>query len=452
MLTEKKKFTTNNLLNFLIACIPLSLIIGNLATNLNIILICLLGFLNYKFEIFKINKKKYQYLIYAFFFYLILITLFQNIPNLDNDTLYKSHIIKSFLFLRYLIFFLVVNKIIEKEHFNIKLFYISFSFFVFVISLDVFLQATIGRNLLGQVPSSSHHSSFFGSELIAGGYIQKFSLFLVVLIISYLHKNKINFYSIFLFIIFFIPIVLTGNRMPLILYVSSIFAFYILHKKIKECLIFLLLCSTLIFGLLKYYEGEEIRGGTTSIYKNFSDTPTFYIAVNLRNYIQSSKLIFNSLIDLIKNNNLDNLPAPDRDKYILHFNTGIEIWKENKIIGSGLKSFRLKCNYDAGKTCNTHPHNYVIEIMVDTGLIGLTLIYLIFILCFFDFFKFYINSSNLKSRLLSIPFFLIICLEFFPLRSTGSFFTTSNAVIIFLMLAVLVGLSNSRKKLEQYSE
>ncbi|MDC0426672.1 O-antigen ligase family protein [Pelagibacteraceae bacterium] len=450
MLIDRKKFTTINLLNFLIACIPLSLIIGNLATNLNIILICLTGALNYKFEIFEINKKKYQYLVYAFFAYLIFITLFQNIPNLTSDVLYKSHIIKSFLFLRYLIFFLVVNKLVEKKHFDIKFFYISSSFFVLIISLDIYLQATIGKNIIGQTPTSSHHSSFFGSELIAGGYIQKFSFLFVVFIISYLQKDKINFYSLLLFIFFFIPIVLAGNRMPLILYISSIFVFYCIQKKIKECLIFLILCSTLLFGLLKYYEGEEIQGGATSIYKNFSNKPTFYIAIKLRNFIESSRVIFNTSTYLIKNKKLDNLARPDRDEYILHFNTGFEIWKKNKIIGSGLKSFRLKCSYDAGQTCNTHPHNYIIEILVDTGLIGLTLIYLIFIFCFFDFLKFYLNSSSLRSKLLFTPFFLIICFEFFPIRSTGSFFTTSNAVIIFLMLAILVGLSNSNEKLEQY--
>ena len=125
------------------------------------------------------------------------------------------------------------------------------------------------------------------------------------------------------------------------------------------------------------------------------------------------------------------------------FNTGFEIWKKNKIFGSGLKSFRLKCSYDPGQTCITHPHNYTIELLVDTGLIGLTLIYLIFIFCFFDYLKFYINSLNL--RLITLPFFLITCLEFFPLRSSGSFFTTSNATVIFLMLALTIGFSHSKK-------
>jgi len=78
MLIKKKLFNYNNLINILIAAIPLSLILGNLIVNINIILICILGVAIYKFNTFQINRKKYQYLIYSFFLYLILITLYQN--------------------------------------------------------------------------------------------------------------------------------------------------------------------------------------------------------------------------------------------------------------------------------------------------------------------------------------------------------------------------------------
>ena len=56
MLIEKKLFTNINLINLLIALIPLTLIIGNSAVNLNVVLICLTGIIAYKFELFKINE------------------------------------------------------------------------------------------------------------------------------------------------------------------------------------------------------------------------------------------------------------------------------------------------------------------------------------------------------------------------------------------------------------
>ena len=134
--------------------------------------------------------------------------------------------------------------------------------------------------------------------------------------------------------------------------------------------------------------------------------------------------------------------------YLFVFNSGVHVWKKNKILGNGLKSFRLNCVYKSFHVCNTHPHNYVIEIMVDTGILGLFLIYSIVI---FSLFKFYIHfAKNFTSplRFLQAPFFLIVLFEFFPLRSSGSFFTTNNAVIIFLMLAIMINASrlNFNKK------
>ena len=105
MLIEKKIFTKINFINFFICFIPLSLVIGNLAININLVLICLFGVIIYKFEIFKLSKKIYQYLIFGFFFYLILITLFQGISSLNDANLdewskqvVKENLFKSFFF------------------------------------------------------------------------------------------------------------------------------------------------------------------------------------------------------------------------------------------------------------------------------------------------------------------------------------------------------------------
>ena len=55
------------LLNYLIALIPLSLILGNLIVNINTILICLVGIIMFKKETF-IIKKSYEILISFFLF------------------------------------------------------------------------------------------------------------------------------------------------------------------------------------------------------------------------------------------------------------------------------------------------------------------------------------------------------------------------------------------------
>ena len=171
-----------NIINFLISFLPLSLILGNLVTNINIVLICLIGIFIYKKKIFIIKTNFYIFFIYIFFFYLIIITIINNYPVLNENELYKDHIIKSFFYLRFLILFLVVNKLAENNDFNTKMFFISCSFFSLIISVDIVVQFFLKKNIIGFPISNGRPSSFFNQENIAGGYLQKFSLFLIFLL------------------------------------------------------------------------------------------------------------------------------------------------------------------------------------------------------------------------------------------------------------------------------
>ena len=415
MFTEKKI----NLINYLISFLPLSIILGNLILNINIILVCFFGLLIYGKKTFLIEKKNYQILIYTFFFYLILITLINNLPNYYSDSLYKDHILKSLFYLRFLLFFLIINKLIETKSLDIKLFFYSAAFFSFLVSFDILIQVILKKNLIGYQITWDRPSSFFGDEHIAGGYLQKFILFFIFLCA---YKLKSNFKVFLLFIFFLIPIILTLNRMPVVIYLSSVLLFYLLEKRIKFIFLVLIFSISIFFSLKKY---------------SFVNTMDSQITAFVSNTIN---IIFKSPNLFMNNNNYEVIKS-DSSGYLLHFNSGVQAWKKNKIFGQGLKSFRLNCEYADTQTCNTHPHNYFIEIMLDTGLVGLTIIYSFFIIGLINFLKFYLNQPN-KIKLFTLPFFIICFFEFFPLRSTGSFFTTSNSAIIFLSLAIFI---NSEK-------
>ena len=445
-------FNNKNLINFLLALFPLSLILGNLAININILLICISGLVFYGFEIFKIEEKKYHYFIYSFFIYLILITLTNNLPNLNITSpiilaegrhfLYLEHIYKSIFFLRFLLLFLVVNKLLEKNDLNIKFFFLSCAFFGLLVAVDIIIQVTFGRNLIG-LPLSKYlsfprPSSFFGHENVAGGYLQKFSFFFIFYALYHFSKKKKEiekyFYILILFSFFLVPIILTLNRMPIVIYLVSIFLFLIVERKFKLILISFFLFSSILFLTLKYSPSERINYE----FKNFYKSSIQLLTITPKLILQGAKLD-----EISQDHNISGRG------YLLLFNSGIQIWKKNKIFGSGLKSFRLNCSYENGQTCSTHPHNYVLEILIDTGIIGFVLIYSIFIFAVLNFFKFYNQNFSSSIKYIALPFFLIIFFEFFPVRSTGSFFTTGNSVIIFLMLAFLINIFklNSSNKL-----
>jgi O-antigen ligase len=127
--------------------------------------------------------------------------------------------------------------------------------------------------------------------------------------------------------------------------------------------------------------------------------------------------------------------------------TAIDVWLDNPIIGNGIKSFRIKCLtklHLPNRICQNHPHNYYLELLNDTGLLGaLLFICAVFYLIINKFFNFKYYEKN--EKLLFICLLIIIIAEFFPLKSSGSFFSTTNSSFIFLILGMLNGLKKIKE-------
>ena len=449
MFTNVKNFTKEDFLNFFILLLPASLIIGNLAVNINIVLICFIGLVIYRFGIFKINRDIVASLLCAFFLYLILITLINNVTNIgvvNTNTeasveflpsgqiksgyinnanigiLYKEHILKSFFFLRFLIFFLVISKFVENNKLNYKFFFIFSAFLSFLVAIDVFINLTLDKDFIDR-SFIRYFTDFFGSENIAGGYIQKFSLFFTFSLILFLSisKNKKLVFFTGSFIFFLSSIIASGNRIPLLLYFSSFLVFMIIDKKFRK---YLILFSFLFFITI------------TSLFKFFPSSNSVQRLVSFAGSIHEIVKIAPEVFYYGKLGNQERKTFASG--HLVTFNSGVQVWKENKIFGAGLKSFRINCKQDYKyQVCNTHPHNYLIEILLDVGLVGFIFIYMAFAIVIINFFKNYLKNSNSNLRLMVIPFFLIFFFEVFPLRSSGSFFTTSSATIIFLTFAIV---------------
>lgn len=417
-----KKYNLDNFffLNFLIAIIPLSIILGNMAININVILICFIGLFTFKKKVFLIEDKIYQILIWSFFLYLIIITFVNNLPLFSDNTLYKSNFLKSIFYIRFLLLFLIITKLIETNNFKLNYFFISSAFFSSLLALDIIIQVIFGTDLIGNKIYISKPSGFFGTENIAGGYLQKFILFFIFLIALRIKKNK-NLFILILFILFFIPIILTGNRMPALIYFFIILIYFFFEKKFKELLYSLIASILLVFFLLKFPLTERFE-------------------IQLKTFHKSSFEIITKAPQLFYYNNDETINYGTG--YLVHFNTGVQIWKEKKIFGHGLKSFQLNCQFGGNYTCNTHPHNYFIEMLVDVGLFGVAIMYLLIFIGISKFIKSYFYNFDIKNKLTLFPFFPILFFEFFPFRSTGSFFTTNNSVVIFLMLAIFLKYNN----------
>ena len=145
-LFSKRSIFLNNYFSYLLALLPISFIAGNLIINLNIVILIISALILFGKDIFLL---KYYFLdkILILFFFLILITGFHNDISIGIDHRDFSHFrgyfyttVKSILFLKYLLMYLVIKFLIEKEIIDIKYFFISCTFSSIFVCFDIIFQ------------------------------------------------------------------------------------------------------------------------------------------------------------------------------------------------------------------------------------------------------------------------------------------------------------------------
>tara|TARA_B100001121_G_scaffold30917_1_gene25414 strand:- start:1406 stop:2749 length:1344 start_codon:yes stop_codon:yes gene_type:complete len=430
--------------SFLLAFLPLSFIAGNLVINSNIILILLSAILFYRKKIFSLNYLLIDKLIFSYFFLIIFTGIYNDIQMKifhEEFSDFRGNFyttMKSFLFLKYLLLYLVLRYLIDKDILKLKIFFTICSLASVFVCFDIFFQFINGKDIFGFVSPGYLNADGrklggpFGDELIAGGYIQRFSLF-AFFTIPIFYKNSLNKFQIyiipFLLIVFIIGIILSGNRMPFLLYLALLTLILLFQKQARK----------FFFPLI------------------FLVSITFFAAFNFNLKVKENFINFYFQINQIKTALFSNDSSyKNTPFYIREFATFYDTWRLNKYIGGGVKNFRYYChereNIDKNSkfVCNMHPHNYYLEILTETGVIGFSiLIYIVFVALYMTLYKKYFSKISLQNNNIIIPFIFLFFIEMFPIKSTGSFFTTGNSTYLFLILGVLVGLSQKDNLIEK---
>ena len=397
---------------FLVLSIPSS-IIGTGVVNSTIVLFDLLFLLYLLLNIknFEFNKKELKFL-YVLILILILNCLFSS--NLEYSLLRSLSILKITIFILGSVFIIIHNTKIHKYFllclFISVIFVSSDSFYQFIFTKDIFgfekAPEVLGGRLTGP----------FKEEYIPGSFISKLTFLSLIYLLTFKIKNFFKFLTL----AFLLAItILTKERMAsLMLIFSSSFYLMFYSKNIKRNFIILIISLLTIFSIIysnKNFNNRFIK--TTLSQMGLSDYTTSH---------NKGGSIFDS-------------------DYGAHFLTGIEIFKDNFLFGSGLKTFRSNCGlkkYESIKStsvdnrCTTHPHNFYLEVLSETGIIGFAFfIYLIFILLKS---LFYINDREL--RILS---FSILILLFWPIKTSGSIFSSWNGFLYALNVIYLLYFTKS---------
>ena len=395
--------TNRNILKYILYFLPIIVIIGNAAINLTLGIVVLLYFVRSFSEkkILFFEKPEFKYFI-IFYIYLILNSFFS--PDL------KLSLIRTIPFLKFFIFVLIYIDFIEKKKIQIKRLGIFWILILFVLSADIIFQSIVGHNIIGYKPELvNRNSSFFFNEFIAGGFI--FSI--VFLTLKMIFKNQNNLSEQLIIIFFLIVVFFTGERSNFIkfslIFLIGIFFWFKYQNYIKRLLVVLLIFLSIF-----------------SIYntKIFSDR-----------YLTSISSSPNTDLGII-NNFL-------RSTYGAHALSAFYIFKENIFFGVGNKNFRVSCMEQKEKVlnyqkiidpdgisfsdgCATHPHQIYYEFLSEHGLLGT----LFMLSIFFKLIKMKIDREKLSSINLYALFYLLI--TFIPILPSGSFFTTTSAMLFWL--------------------
>ena len=437
---SKINFNKENYFNLLLAFFPFSFIAGNMIININIMLIILSVIIFFRKTLFRVEYFLLDKIIFLFFILILFNGVFNDLQIYINDRKFSDWrggfetVKKSLFFLKYLLLYLALRFLIERKIINLKLFFITCSISSLFVCFDIFYQYKFGQDIFGYqtLGTGRKLGGPFGDELIAGGFIQRFSLFtffVLPLFFTNISKSLSKYLIPILFIIFLVGIILSGNRMPLILFVFSIFLILLFNRQVRKYLLPFVIIFTVLFSII-FNLNLEVRTNFLNFYK------------------QVSKLTL-----IVLNKDLGNQRVP---QYFKEFSSFYDTWLLNKYIGGGVKNFRYYChirpNIDRNSNfiCNMHPHNYYLEILTETGLIGFLLCLSIFILVIYISLikKYFLNSPLNKNNIL-VPFIFLFLVEIFPLKSTGSFFTTGNTTYIFLIMAILVGIIRNENSIEK---
>ena len=472
MTLNSENLIRNNIfpISVIFSFFPISFIFGNLVTNVNILVFCCIGLFYLRSNI-SMNKINFPFKLIFLFFLLILFSTFLNfIESFYSEGYEKSYVArlsKSILFLRFFLILLIVYFLTELNLINFKFFFITSFLFPVLISLDVIFQYIFGFNIVGMESSLSghaetntgvavektrHNPSFFGDENISGGYIQNFSFFSILFLSSLFNKNN-NFYHICLttlvICILATGIMLSGNRMPFYLFLIGLFLLFFMSRNLKKIILISFFCIYLIFIFISSFD-KSFKEYHSSFYDNFEHT-VLSLPLRIKNSVLPS-VKTKETSQAEKNWELTLNEDAELNPYKKLVLTALETWKPNKLFGNGIKSFRYECgkiiiNQNRG-LCSNHPHNYYLEILIDLGIVGLILtmvIALIFLAFLIKNLKKFRKDNSLQNLFL-LAATISLFLATFPIKSTGSIFTTSNATYVALLASIILSYKKLQKK------
>tara|TARA_B100001964_G_C14225770_1_gene597554 strand:- start:1085 stop:2326 length:1242 start_codon:yes stop_codon:yes gene_type:complete len=396
-------------LSILIYLLPLFLITGPFLPDLTVVISSII-------VLFLIIKKKDYFYVNNFFFiffniwcaYIILRSLLSYNPLLSLES--------SLFYFRFGIMTIVIWFIINN---NIKfkiIFFYSLLLTYFLVIFHGYIDYFFNFNFFYLGPDGPRLSGLFNDRLIMGSFLSR--LFPLLFALGYLFFKDNKKLMCLIFIIFILTdvlIYLSGERVAFFNLALFTLIVIILSKDwviFRILTIFFSLIFIIIFSYLEPSSKDRMVSHTIE-------------QIGLSSDISEPKYIFSYEHQGI-------------------FIASINIFLDNKMFGIGPKLFREVClepKYYSPHRCSTHSHNFYLQLLSETGLIGVIPLIALYIFFLFLIFKHFLNKFFKRKYILNdYQIYLIspFIINFFPIIPSGSFFNNWLSIVYFFPVGFLL--------------
>ena len=411
--------------------IPLLFISGPFLSGLGTVFISFYGLYSLRyFSNIKFHKSLKIFVVLSLIFYFY--TIFSSYFSPDPMESFKA----SLFYFRFILFLLGAYFLInENLKLSLSIIYKILFFCFAVVFLSILLEFIYVNYIIFDI--QSQYTGIFFGEQIAGSYIARLYPLFISLTIYFkedlIRLNFINFkkFVLAIFLFSFLFIFFSGERSSIIIFIiSNIF---------------------LIFGIKNYRE---------AIINRF--VLIFFISSLSLSYFMANDTfdrVFFKTYNQIFGDQKINLLSKHHES---HFITALRMYEDNKLLGIGPRGFRQFCDHDKYKfvynsqnqykndktpiivegrlyekeynSCSTHPHNLIIQILSETGLIGISF-YLTFLLwIYFELIRSALINKN-KIDIIAFCALASICSSFFPILPSHNFFASYINILNFFILS-----------------
>ena len=393
------------IISILCACIVPLLVTGPFLPDL------LLSLLSLWFLYYSVKKKFYKVFRNSYFYFFIGFWLVCIFSSLLSEQIFFS--LKSSLpYIRIAIFALLISYLIDNHKEILNYFYYALVISFFILILDGYLQFFTGFNVLNYPMFTSRVSSFFKDKLILGSYLVRLFPLLFALFLVKDKKSSLENYGMFvLFILLDVLIFLSGERASFLFLNLSSFFIIVFISKYKLARTLILGCAYCIILFTGIYNKQYYDRYITTV---------------------------NDAVSSKQSNTRINIFSHAHDSYA---RTAWNMFLDKPILGHGPNSFRIKCNnplYAEGSSpCNTHPHNFYIQLLAETGIIGFLFLVGLFFYFVYLMIKFIFQYFIRKKKILSdyqICLLAGLLITIWPITTNGNIFNNHLMIMYGLQM------------------